>query len=150
MRTTCSLLAILLCCVSIPGQEKAPSQEKAFRAGDKITLKVTFSQKLPANSQVSVIYQTTAQPQPTAGCQTIGTLEWYNSQSTDNRTYTLARIVPQTVIAGTYSIKTVLVTSPGSYPGSASPSSDMPTMTIKNQTPCPKTSQVPPFKIIVQ
>ena len=144
MRTTCSLLAILLCSVSIP------AQEKAFKPGDKITLKVTFSQKLPANSQVSVIYQTNAQPQATAGCQTIGTLEWYNSQSTDNRTYTLARIVPQTVIAGTYSIKTVLVTSPGSYPGSASPSSEMPPITIKNQTPCPKTSQVPPFKIIVQ
>lgn len=144
MRTTCSLLAILLCSVSIA------AQEKAFKPGDKITLKVTFSQKLPANSQISVIYQTSAQPQPTAGCQTIGTLEWYNSQSTDNRTYTLAHILPQTVIAGTYSVKTVNVTSPGSVPGSASPSSEMPTITIKNQTPCPKTSQVPPFKIIVQ
>ena len=150
MRTTCSLLAILLCCVSIPGQEKAPSQEKTFRAGDKITLKVTFSQKLPANSHVSVIYQTNAQPQPTAGCQTIGTLEWYNSQSTDNRTYTLNQILPQTVIAGAYSVKTEQVTSPGSFPGSASPSPEMPTITIKNQFPCPKTSQVPPFKIIVQ
>ena len=144
MRTTCSLLAILLCSVSIP------AQEKAFKPGDKITLKVTFSQKLPANSQVSVIYQTTAQPQPTAGCQTIGTLEWYNPQSTDNRTYTLAQIVPQIVIAGTYSIKAVQVTNPGSYAGSASPTSEMPTITIKNQTPCPRTSQVPPFKIIVQ
>jgi hypothetical protein len=144
MRTTCGLLAILLCSVSIP------AEEKAFKPGDKITLKVTFSQKLPANSQVSVIYQTNAQPQPTAGCQTIGTLEWYNSQSTDNRTYTLDHVVPQTVIAGTYSVKTVHVTSPGSVPGSASPSSQMPTITIKNQTPCPKTSQVPPFKIIVQ
>ncbi|HKW34206.1 MAG TPA: hypothetical protein VJN92_14435 [Candidatus Acidoferrum sp.] len=144
MRTTCSLLAILLCSVSILGQEKA------FKPGDKITLKVTFSQKLPANSQVSVIYQTNAQPQPTAGCQTIERLEWYNSQSTDNRTYTLAQIVPPTVIAGTYSVKTVHVTNPGSYPGSASPSSEMPTITIKNQTPCPKTSQVPPFKIIAQ
>ena len=144
MRTTCSLLAILLCSFSIC------AQEKAFKPGDKITLKVTFSQKLPANSQVSVIYQTTAQPQPTAGCQTIGTLEWYNSQSTDNRTYTLARIVPQTVIAGTYSVKSVHVTSPGSFPGSASPSSEMPSITIKNQSPCAKTSQVPPFKIIVQ
>ena len=144
MRTACSLLALLLCSVSIP------AQEKAFKPGDKITLKVTFSQKLPANSQVSVIYQTNAQPQPSAGCQTIGTLEWYNSQSTDNRTYTLAQIVPQTVIAGTYSIKAVHVTNAGSYPGSASPSSEMPTITIKNQIPCPKTSQVPPFKIIVQ
>ena len=144
MRTTCSLLAILLCSVSIT------AQEKAFKPGDKITLKVTFSQKLPANSQVFVIYQTNAQPQPTAGCQTIGTLEWHNSQSTDNRTYTLAQIVPQTVIAGTYSVKTVHVTNPGSFPGMASPSSEMPTITIKNQTPCPKTSQVPPFKIIVQ
>lgn len=144
MRTTCSLLAILLCSVSMP------AQERAFGPGDKITLKVTFSQKLPANSQVSVTYQTNAQPQPTAGCQTIGTLEWYNSQSADNRTYTLAQIVPQTVIAGTYSIKAVHVTNPSSYPGSASPSSEMSTITIKNQTPCPKTSQVPPFKIIVQ
>lgn len=144
MRTTCGLLAILLCAVSIP------AQEKAFKPGDKITLKVTFSQKLPANSQVSVIYQTNAQAQPTAGCQTIERLEWYNSQTTDNRTYTLAQIVPPTVIAGTYSVKSVHVTNPGSYPGSASPSSDMPAITIKNQTPCPKTSQVPPCKIIVQ